>query len=972
MLIGGYTLIHLEKELTPAVGLDAASIDVKASSLNVADVENKITKPLEQKLQGIDGVKEVSSTTSFGHSSMNVVFENGKGNELFREVESKTSLVLSDVPGIEQIDANQEGVNTSFEFILDISDGDIDQMTAFAKDILKPRLEELPEVREVMFTGLLEQKVDMHFNKKKMNEKNVTINEVSEFIQQRNSDEILGELTAEKESPSLRWETTFANIDVLKKMQIPTDNGLINLDEIATVTINPVASSSNTWKNGTKDLIMVQIGRKGDVSQNDMTKAVRDELQKIHKEGLVDGFTVNEVIAHADFVDDSMSDVTMNILIGGIIAIVVLLLFLRNIRTTFIIGLSIPTSILLTMIAMGLLDYTMNLLTLIGLGLGIGMMVDSSIVILESIYSKKEQGLSNLEAVLEGTKEVTTAIIASVLTTIVVFLPIGFIGGDSGKFMIILAVVVAITLISSVIIAFTLIPTLAKEFMTVKKQKIKRKKSIFLSVYKNILSWCIKKKRRSLLVIVTFLLVFSSSFFLILKIPMNIMPDMFNRYTEIVIDLENGVSQKEKEAIAEKANEKLNDMEDVDANYILDFDDVMMANIVMTKGNQVTKEQDIVTEEIVKRLRQLEKTEPIRAVERALDGVSGYPVQVNISGDDFSELKKITQDLQEDIASIEGIVSVTNTGNDVTEIQAIRLKEDEIKEAGISELQIKQKTEEFLFQEAIGTVEWGNEALSLHASWDNKNHTKESLLQTKIPTQNGEKDLSSFITFKKEYMPNEIAHKNGERYISIMADVEGKDLGTVNKNIQKVINHYEGSPNYSVSLGGDLEEQNELMNELLFVLGIALFLVYVVMAVQFNHFGQPLIVMSIIPATVIGVILGLFITQAELNIMSGLGLIILVGIVLNNAILIIDRTNQLRNEGMSVVDSLLQAGENRIRPIFMTTLTTIGGMLPLALATGMSADYQAPLAIVIISGLLFSTLITLLLIPSIYRLFSKS
>lgn len=970
ILVGSYALFNLEKELNPAVALDAASIDIETTSLNVEDIERKITNPLEQRIQEIDGIKSILSTTSSRHSSVQVVFENGKGNELFNEIESKSNAVLSNIPEIESIEVNQEGINTSFEFIFDISEGDLDKMSTFAKDILKPRIEELPEVREVRLTGLIEHEVDIEFNKKKLTEKNLTINEVIEIIQQGNSNEVLGDLTAERESSSLRWNTTIDNLDELKELRIPTDNSFTNLDKIATVTTNPIESSSNTWKNGTKDLIMVEVGRQDGTSQSDMTQAVRHELNEIQKDGLIDGFKLNETIAHADFVNDSLKDVTINILIGGLVAIIVLLLFLNNFRATLIISLSIPISILLTMIAMSLLGYTINLLTLIGLGLGIGMMVDSSIVILESIYRKKQEGFSNIDAVLKGTKEVSTAIIAAVLTTVVVFLPIGFIGGDTGKFMIILAVVVTVTLISSVIIAFTLIPTLTMEFMKLRKQNNEAKKSKFIFIYKDTVLWCIKKKSRSLFIIVAFLLLFTFSLFLVPKIPMNIMPDMFNRYSEIVVDLENGVSQKEKAALVKKINQKLSPIDDIEAHYLLDFDDKMIANIVMTKGKNITEEQDIVTEEVLGALRELKGTEPIRAVERALEGVSDYPIQVNISGGDFTNLNEITNIIEKDIKSIEGIVGVTNTGSDIEKIEIIQLKEDKIKELGISDLQIKQQIEEFLLQTSIGTVKWGNEELRLNARWDRDQYKKEDLLQTKISTPTGEEKLSTFINFKQENIPSVIRHKDGDRFISIMADLEDTDLGTVNKEIQKVIDRFENSSDYSISVGGNLEDQNQLMNELLIVLGLALFLVFVVMALQFNHFGHPLIVMAIIPVTIVGVILGLVATQAELNFMSGIGLIILIGIVLNNAILIIDRTNQLRKKGLSVVQSLIQAGENRIRPIFMTTLTTVGGMFPLALATGMSADYQAPLAIVIISGLLFSTLITLLLIPSIYRLFS--
>lgn len=220
--------------------------------------------------------------------------------------------------------------------------------------------------------------------------------------------------------------------------------------------------------------------------------------------------------------------------------------------------------------------------------------------------------------------------------------------------------------------------------------------------------------------------------------------------------------------------------------------------------------------------------------------------------------------------------------------------------------------------------------------------------------------------------PNEITHDDGERLITISANIEDRDLGSINRDIQELIEDFDSPTGYTVAVAGDLEEQQQLIQEMVMILGIAIFLVYFVMAVQFNSLTHPIVVMSVIPMTVVGVILGLLVTQRELSIMSGMGVVMLIGIVLNNAILLIDRTNQLRKEGYSVTDALVEAGKNRVRPIFMTTLTTVGGMLPLALASGTSGNYQAPMATVIISGLLFATLITLLLIPTMYRLFDAA
>lgn len=962
--IGIYSFSQLDTELTPEVGMDSASIEVETNNISIADIEKQITIPLEKEFETIANVEDIVSTTSTNSSSIQLRFHDGKGDETIQEVRSKVPFVLRNTSNIENVAVQQDGATTASEFILDLSGGKMSKMTDFAKNTLQPKLEKLPEVRNVSITGIEKEKIIIKLNNNSLKEHNLTTEDVSQTIHQLNQKENLNHLTENEKTNTLYWDTTLDDMEAIISLSIPTEQGIITLDELAEITLDAEETFSDTWKDDSSDVLMIQIAREENASQKDMTAAVRDEISQMKSAGLINDMTLNEVIAHSDFVNDAMSDVIKNIIIGGIIAVIVLLLFLQNIRATIIIGISIPTSILLTIITMGILDYSLNLLTLIGLGLGIGMMVDASIVILESIYSKKEAGFNSIDAVVAGTREVASAITASALTTIVVFLPIGFVGGDSGKYMLMLALVIAITLISSVAIAFTLIPTLTKDFLHYKKRKKNKNSGQIIIFYKKILTWCVETKRRSLLVVFTFILLFGSVFLLIPKIPMNIMPDIFNRYTEVAIDLENGVTNEQKYKVIEQANERLQKIEDIDANFLLIQDDKIMASIVMTKDDSITEEQGVVTENIIRTLRDLQKSTPIRSVQRALDGSNGYPIHLQIAGEDMKELTEATANLQKDIEQIEGVVDVTTDLENYSDIETITLNEDAMDKAEITENEIKEKITASSFAEPITAVDWNNKTIPIYL----KQKTTSDLLKEKIITTDGEAKLSKFISIETDKIPEQITRTNEERYLSLMADIEDQDLGTVNQELKEVISNFNNGSNYTVSLAGELEEQDELINDTLFAMIIAIILVYVVMAVQFNHFGHPFIVMATLPATVIGVFLGLFITQTELNMMSGMGMIILIGIVLNNAILLIDRTNQLQKDGKSIIPALIQAGENRIRPIFMTTLTTIGGMLPLALATGMSADYQAPMAIVIISGLLFSTMITLILIPAIYRL----
>lgn len=969
--LGSYAFLNLDRELTPAVNLNGVTIDVNAEDINVAEVESKITKLLEQKLKDVDGVKKIESTSYLGGSSIHVSFERGYDKDLVRELESVAHSFGNKTSEIKDVNVAQNGSDTEYGFILDISGSDMSAISEFALNELKPRMEQLPEISDVKLSGMENNYVDIAFKKDKLQENKVKVAGVIDIIERINEESTLGNLSDEDGKPALRWDTKLENVNDIKDIEIPVESGVILLDEIAQISVKERNNHSNVWKDGKKDFVLVEIGGTSNTTQIELAEAVRNELDKIHDDDLDKGLSINEIVAHGDFVDDSMNSVTKNIAIGGVIAILVLLLFLRSIRATVIIGVSIPTSILLTIISIWGAGYSLNMLTLVGLGLAIGMMVDSSIVILESIYSKKKQGLSSNDAVVQGTGEVSSAIIASVLTTIVVFLPIGLIGGDAGKFMIILSVVVAVTLISSVVVAFTLIPALAEKFMKIRKKNEDQKEKGTLRVYNKMMAWIIAKKVRSLTIIILFLVLFGSSLLLIPKIPMSTMPDVFDRYTENIVELENGTTNDEKQEIAKSINEKLEPIEDVKASYLIDQGNKFISVIKMTTGNGIHNDQKKVTDTVLKEMRELQEDNPIRSVHSALSGSGGYPVQINLRGEDFDKLQSISKNVVDKIETIDGIVGITNSMDETSDVQKILLDTDELEKNDITKLEMKDWIDQALLGTTIGEMDAEHgKKIPMNVSWDGFKETEEALLDLQVPTID-DKNFSSFIQLQKENVPKKIYHLDGERYISIFADIEDRDLGAVNRDIQNVIEEVKLDSGYSVSLGGELEGQEDLVKDITFVFAISIFLVYLVMAVQFNHFGQPLMVMSTIPVTVTGVILGMFITQMELNIMSGMGLIMLVGIVLNNAILLIDRTNQLQTAGTSLIDAIINAGQDRIRPIFMTTLTTVGGMIPLAMASGMSADYQAPLATVIISGLLFSTLITLVLIPCIYRLFSK-
>ncbi|KMJ59429.1 acriflavin resistance protein [Bacillus sp. LL01] len=967
-MIGLYSLNKLDQELMPPISFDMTIVQVDAGQMPVLDVEEKITKPIEQILSGMDGVDSHSSATYTGKSSITVMIEEGRGDEVHKNIESAVGPLSSQIPGVQYINSFQMTTSQEYEFYMDISTGSMEDITAFAKNVVEPRLEALPEVRDVKFDGLEENEVIIQLKSNQLTESGVDSQQIIQTIQQSNLITSFGELKEEANEPTLRWNTSLVDVKDIEEILIPTMSGVKELGELADVELQVRDTASGVWKDGSQDVVMVQVGRVSEVTQIEMAEAVRAEVEKIREEGLVEGFAFEEIVAQADYVSEAVDGVSSNILIGGLLAIVVLFLFLRNVRATIIIGISIPLSILLTFASMWILGYSINMLSLIALGLGIGMMVDASIVILESIYRKKEQGMKNREAVLVGVKEVASAVFASMLTTIVVFLPIGLLGGEAGKFMIILSVVVIATLISSVVVSFTLIPSLSENFLRLsKRQKQKRDSRIILS-YGNFIKWLTGKKRRRYGVIFLFILMFIGSLALVTKVPMTIMPDMYNRYSEIMVSLDKGVTPEQKNDIAEAIHSKLVVIPDVEEGFVMDQIEFMFVLINMTPEEEATLEQKEVNERILAGLLDLKEDFPVVDVTSVMSAGASYPVQIEISGENLDGLTSLSSDLVKELNDVTGIIGTTTSLGAMMDEELIVLDETAMKEDGITPLQVLGELNSLTSSIPIGALQ-DEAGTPILIAPDEVIWKKTDLLNLEVTTQEGPKKLSNYVTFEQVKAPGQIDHKDGERVVKVLANIENRDLGSVNRDVQEVIDSFETPDGYTITVGGSLEAQQEAIQDMLVILAIAIFLVYVVMAVQFNHLLHPIIIMTIIPMTFTGVIFGLLLTQRELSIMSGMGVIMLIGIVLNNAILLIDRAKQLRADDYGVGEAMVEAGMNRIRPIFMTTLTTVGGMLPLAISTGAASNYQAPLATVVISGLLFSTLITLVLIPSVYMLF---
>ncbi|MBD1379501.1 efflux RND transporter permease subunit [Metabacillus arenae] len=967
LLIGVSILFvdKLENQFYPEVNYDTATVTANADNMAALDVEENITNPIEEKISGLEGINSYESSSTDGVSSITVTFQEESGDEAYAQLQDAMSEIESDVSGIDEIETLRSTTAQEYEMFMDLHGGEINEMSSFTENTLKPRLESLNEVREVRIIGQNERSVMIDLDYNKLNQNGINVEDIENILQEQNSSVALGQAESDTNQPTLRWDTELSTVEEIENIIIPTGKGVVYLKNIADIRIEESRNSQELWRDGNSNYVWVSVARPNDVTQAEMTNAVRAEIDKIKNEGHIEGFELEETIVQSDFVADSIGDLQANVVYGGILVVIVLLVLLRNVAATAIIGISIPITVLLTFMLMAVFGLSINLISILALGIALGMIVDSSIVILESIYRKKEMGLDHRTATVQGTKEVFTPVLASTLTTMIVFLPIGLISGQVGEFAKVLSIVIVFSQITSVFISFTFIPVMSEKLLKVKKRKETAKPNKLFNKYNQYIDWMSQKTRRKVGVFFLFILIACSSFLLTFGIPVSLIPDFYNRQAEFYVGLEQNTTPEDRENVANAISDFLKETPDVEGYNVRKLDrNRMYVYVKMTSEDQATKTQDEINAMIHENLSNMAEDYPVTA-----SGSVTYPIQVSIKGKDFDQIEEIGQDLSNEFRNIEGVQGITSTLDDSKEERIVSADRENLLRDELSPSDIKSELEMLSMNKEVGAVNTQEGVLPIHLSFGANIQDPSTLDEFTINTANGNAPLSEYTVVENEKTPYEIKHQNGERSVQILGDIKGRDMGAVSGEIQKVVDEYELQPGYTIDVGGEVEQQQNNSNEMYLVLLIALLLVFAIMSIQFNSLIHPVVVMFVIPLTLTGVLIGLFVTQTELNLLSAMGMLILIGIVVNNGILLIDRIKQLRLLNHPRYEAIKTACKERIRPILITFITTVFGAIPLALTTGHSGQYQKPMAIALIFGLSFSVFVTMLFVPVVYVLF---
>jgi HAE1 family hydrophobic/amphiphilic exporter-1 len=1001
IILGVVSFSRLSIDLMPEITFPTISVVTTYSNVGPQEIEESISRPIEESLAAVQGVEEITSTSTEGRSVVRVSFNWGTdldvaANDIRDRIDRVMSRLPEDIerPMIRKFDLSafpimQLGVSGSMSPL---------ELRQLVEDQIKYRLERVPGVAAVDIRGGLYREIHVDLLAAKLKALNITPEIVLATLKKENRNVPAGLYTKGNYDVLVRTQGEYHDLDEIRNTVITIRNG-------APIRISDVADVQDSWEEVTQkvringqDGLRIAINKQSGANTVNVAKAVKEEIARINRD--VPQIQIVPLVDTSIYIQNSISNVGNSLLVGGFLAIVILFIFLRNVSSTIIISTAIPISIITTFGLMYFGGFTLNTITFGGLALGIGMLVDNAIVVLENIYRHREGGHDLKQSALIGSQEVWSAIIASTLTTLVVFFPVIFIRGMSGIIFQQMAYVVSFSLLCSLFVALTLIPMLSSRFLHFQASQhyknenrlhriYARSEETFQQVeqaYSRLLRWALNHKKA---VLITVLLLFIGSLIMVKFVGVELMPAADEG--EVRVNLEMAVGTR-----LELVDQATKTVENVVVQQVPEMVS-MLSNIGGTgygaSSGSHTAEVRIT---LVSRDQRKRSSEQVaNDLRRALGGLPGVTIRtragqglfvlrmgtsdansvsVEIRGYNLDTAHELARRVNAIVQEIPGITDTKISREEGSPEQIIRIDRQKAADLGLDVSRIGDA-----LQTAVGGTqasyfrEGGKQYKILVRLSEADRQNLGELLDLTVSNSRGEPVvLRNVVTAVNQEGPVSIERKDQERIITITANFTGRDMGSVVSDIRQQLRYIPIPKDFAILFGGDYEEQQRAFKELMLGLVLAIFLIYLVMAGQFESFRDPLVVLFAIPMALIGVVIIMVLTGTVFSMQAFIGCIMLAGIVVNNAILLVDYTNQLRrNQGLTLSEAVQLSGSCRLRPILMTTLTTVLGLLPLSLGLGEGGETQAPLARVVIGGLLSSTMITLVLVPVIYSIFEK-
>jgi hydrophobic/amphiphilic exporter-1 (mainly G- bacteria), HAE1 family len=985
--------------MLPNIELPTLSIRTEYEGASPEVMERLVTQIIEEIVATVPGVEEISSTSSEGQSTVRVSFVWGTeidtaAIDVQGKLEDEINELPEDVvrPRIRKFDI------ASFPVVILGVSSNLDpvELTEIIENQIRYRFARIPGVAQVDVFGGFNREVRIELDPDRIKAVGLPLDRVLDAIGDANLDLPAGKIEQGRYEVTLRAPAEFINLDQIRDTVIAQRDG-------AAITLGQIAEVKDTYEkltrivrvNGDRGL-RIGIRKQANANTVEVSKRVLAEIDAVNQ--AFPQVHIVPVINTGNFIERSIANVARSVLYGGGLAIVVLLFFLGSIRSTLVISLSIPISIVTTFALIYFGGFTLNLMTLGGLALGVGMMVDSSIVVLENIFRRRsEMGESPEKASVEGAREVGTAIIASTITTLVIFLPLIFVRGVSAILFRELAYVIIFSLICSLMVALSLVPMLASRLLTSGRQqpgepaaRKNRWAAAAISVFKglenaylDLLRWVLGHRLATVFAAAA---VLGASLLLLPLIGTEFLPPSDEGEVRVTgkmeigtrLDLVDRQTRIMEQIIQPAVPETASSVVSVGSTgWRPDAGSEGEIRLSLLPAAERKRSNLAIAQDLRRRLDGKVPGMEIRVrapqgqflLERLLGGDEGLTIEIR--GHELAILDALAGRAAKLIADVPGITDVQTSLEAGIPQQEIRINRDKVSDLGLSVRNVTELLQTAVAGSKAGEYRTGGNSYRILLQLKNaEKRSMDEILNLTLTTASGEKvALRNVVASESGRGPLLIDRKDQQRRVTVSANVAGRDLGSVAHDVQALLDQIPRPVGYDLTVAGSFEEQQKAFRELVISLVLALVLVYMVLACQYESLRDPLVVMFSVPLAAVGVLVTLFITKTTLNIQSYIGCIMLGGIVVNNAILLVDQAGRLIEDGMPTRDALVEAGRRRLRPILMTTLTTILGLMPLALGVGEGSEAQAPLARAVVGGLTGSTLITLVLIPAVYSLF---
>ncbi len=988
ILVGILAYMGLDLALMPSIDVPVALVHTTYIGAGPSEIENLVTKPVEEALGTVSNVEKITSVSSANTSMVMVQFVDGTDIDMSAvDMREKLDLVKGSLPEdssepvVLKIDMNAIPV-----FVGVTSENlDLTQLNNLLEESITPKLERIEGVSAVNLSGGLENEIEITLNPEKMEGYGITANQLSQALSTENMNMPSGNIYQGESQLQLRTIGEFSSVDDIRNLPITTPaGGLLYLRDVADVHETTKDRNSFTFVNGTEG-IMISLDKQSTANIVDVSNKINAELEKLQKE--YPEIKIHMLSDTADYIKDSIGNVTSTAFQSALVAVIVLFLFLRNPITSLIIGISIPTSILATFALMYLKGLTMNIISMGGISLGIGMLVDNSIVVLDNIFKYWERGASPKEAAQKGSAEISMAVTASTLTTIAVFLPLVFVKGSVGQMLQNLAYTICFALSASLVVSLTFVPMACSILLYRGEQKaLKSFKALNMVLvkwgyfihmmdehYRKVLVWTLRHRKRTVAIVLAFFI------FTLALTPLagfDFMPKMDQGSATITVELPKGTTLEVTEDAVHEVLARLEGIPELDLIYasvgsgmIATGTDSATVTVNLVDKKDRKRSTDEVCVEIKEKLADVPGVETtVSSADNAMGSFGGSDISLNITGYDMDLLHQTETDVKEILKNTKGLKDVSGSSDETVPEAWVAVNRSKASQYGISTASLAAT----LNTAVSGTVSTqykvnGDEIdVRIRYDKDNLNYINDVKNLTVTSPSGLSVPLSEVADIEIVESAVQIFRENQKKYVTVEANTDGIDSNTARKLVDEKLKDYAFPDGCSYSYSGTLEQMQKSFKSLLLVFIVAVLLIYMIMASQFESLIYPGIVMFSMPLAITGGILGLVITGNTITVVAFMGFIMLVGIVVNNAIVLVDYTNQLMAKGKPCDEALIEAGPSRLRPILMTTLTTILGMLPIAFGTAEGIEMQKSMAITVIFGLTVSTLITLIFIPVLY------